>query len=79
GFKHSGIMSASEGCFMVELISGTQLFVPLRDSAKIFINEASLSDLLSIINGSILEGRERLKRLNEKLRELLLEEKQESI
>jgi len=63
GFKHSGIMSFSEDCFMVELISGTQLFIPLRSATSIFISEDSIEELLSLLNGALSEGRRRLERL----------------
>jgi tRNA wybutosine-synthesizing protein 3 len=68
GFKHSGIMSISEDCFMVELISGTQLFLPLKSRTKLFIEAGSMNDILFLVNESLSEGRNRLKRLNEALR-----------
>lgn len=68
GFKHSGIMSISDECFMVELISGTQFYIPIKSKTKVFITEESIPDILSLVNESLSEGKERLKRLNEALR-----------
>jgi tRNA wybutosine-synthesizing protein 3 len=76
GFKHSGIMSLSKDSIMVELISGTHLYIPLRTKNKVFFSEDSMPELLSLVNTALLEGKERLKRLNNKLRELLIEEKE---
>ncbi len=68
GFKHSGIMNISRNGIMVELISGTQFAIPLRTKDTFIIDtEEGINEIITIVNKTLKEGRERLKKLKQGL------------
>ncbi len=70
GFKHSGIMSISDKGFLVELVSGAQVNVPLRTRSTILVSPEALEEIIIIANKVLDESRERLRRLEEEVRKL---------
>ena len=71
GFKHSGVLSKSRRGYIVEIISGVHLDIPLKIRDKILIREEEASTLINKINRAFLTGRERLKRLSKLLDDML--------
>ena len=69
GFKHSGLISASE-LYVVELMSSTQIYAPLRSRGKDLVERSSIGLLASLANETVAEGRQRLSRLVESLTSL---------
>ncbi len=68
GFKHSGITSASNKGFLVEIISSTQLILPIkRGDSRIPGDGGSLDILVETINETVREGRRRLDKFMEAL------------
>lgn len=60
GFKHSGIISLSRRSHTVEVMSGTQLEVPLFSANEI-------DEIVKIFNEGLLNGRKRLENLSTRI------------
>lgn len=69
GFKHSGIISA-KNFYVIELMSSTQIYMPLRLKGTDLIDERGLEVLVDMANKTVDEGRQRLSRLVEGIRGL---------
>ncbi len=67
GFKHSGIISMSRRGIVVEVISGTWTSFLLKDHGINVINPEYLKDMVELINDILLQGKMRLKKLQEAL------------
>jgi tRNA wybutosine-synthesizing protein 3 len=65
GFKHSGITSFSEKGYLLEIISSTQIILPLKTGESTIINEETLKQFVDTVNDTLEEGRRRLKRFSE--------------
>ena len=69
GLKHSGILSISSKGVTVELMSGVRLTMLLKDGNKCMIaSDEALENLVRVANDALREGKERLERLREVLR-----------
>jgi tRNA wybutosine-synthesizing protein 3 len=65
GFKHSGIASFSDKGYLLEIISSTQIILPLKAGESTIINEETLKQFVDTVNQTLEEGRKRLKRFSE--------------
>ncbi len=63
GFKHSGIISASNGTYTVEIIAPTRIDTPLRIDGKDLHTTQGIALLATKANEALLEGRRRLHKL----------------
>jgi len=68
GFKHSGIMSMGKKGIISELRTGIRIAQLLKDKERLYITRDDLEGILRIFNEALLEGKKRLKRLEENLR-----------
>ncbi len=67
GFKHSGLMSVSEGRYVVELLSAIQISAPLKLNDYFVINASGLGILVDMANRALKEGWRRLRLLTDLL------------
>lgn len=70
GFKHSGILGSSRRGYLVELVTGIWIGIPLRSGEKILVNDSEMGKIAEILNRALAEGRERLSRLSAALQKL---------
>ncbi len=63
GFKHSGLISAGETGYTVEVMSSIQLNAPLRLGGVDMLARESLDRLVELSNRALEEGRRRLEQL----------------
>lgn len=65
GFKHSGAITLAgrPGCCVVEVVSPTEVTVPLKLGGRILLTGQALAEAVSRANGAVGEGRARLNRL----------------
>lgn len=67
GFKHSGIFDRTSVGYLVELISSSQLLMPISSEGRTLIDLATLNTLINLVNEVLEEGWRRLESLREKL------------
>lgn len=67
GLKHSGVISMSSKGIIVELRSGVRLTQLIKVGGDLVINLSELSKVVNLSNEALLQGKERLKRLEESL------------
>jgi tRNA wybutosine-synthesizing protein 3 len=70
GFKHSGLLASSGRGYLVELITGIWIDIPIKTADRILINRSEIKPIVDILNNALREGRERLSSLKKILREL---------
>lgn len=69
GFKHSGVMDSTTVGYLVELISSSQITMPLRSKKSYFVNLDALNELIIYSNGVLRDGWRRIDKLKEKISE----------
>ncbi len=70
GFKHSGLLASSRRGYLVELVTGIWIDIPIKTADKILIDRSEIKPIVDILNNALREGRERLLLLKKILREL---------
>uniref|UniRef100_A0A7J3ZJJ4 tRNA(Phe) 7-((3-amino-3-carboxypropyl)-4-demethylwyosine(37)-N(4))-methyltransferase n=1 Tax=Fervidicoccus fontis TaxID=683846 RepID=A0A7J3ZJJ4_9CREN len=60
GFKHSGITSVSDKGFLVELISSTQLILPLTRGERVLLNLKEIEEVIALVNETLFDGWKRI-------------------
>ncbi len=65
GFKHSGILSVNEEGWVVELTTGVRANLLAKVRNEIVLNTSSLDQVARTINDVLLEGKRKLKLLEE--------------
>ncbi|UXD21381.1 hypothetical protein IPA_03650 [Ignicoccus pacificus DSM 13166] len=67
GFKHSGVLSVNEEGWVVELTTGVRANILAKVDDKVILKEEELDKICETINDVLLEGKKRLKMLEERL------------
>jgi tRNA wybutosine-synthesizing protein 3 len=75
GVKRGGIIVASKGKFIIELVGTQALSVPVKEGEKILVDEQYLKYLLKACNKKIRKNYEKLKRFEKNVRKELAAEK----
>ena len=70
GFKHSGLLASSRRGYLVELVTGIWIDIPIKTADRILINRSEIKPIVDILNNALREGRERLSSLKKILKEL---------
>ncbi len=70
GFKHSGLMASSKRGYLVELVTGIWIGIPVKDAERILISRDEIGGIVDVINRAIADGRARLEALRRAVREL---------
>lgn len=65
GFKHSGLLGCSNRGYVVELISGIQMTVPVKRRGRVLVADGYLEELVELANEMLEQGWGRLRRLRE--------------
>ncbi len=63
GFKHSGLLASSRRGYLVELVTGIWLDIPLKSQKGVLISRSEVGSIVEIVNRALREGRERLSQL----------------
>ena len=74
GFKHSAILSKNEEGWILELTTGVRANMLAKVGDRVVFNGDGLEEVCKTINDVLLEGKKKLKLLEERLDELLKEE-----
>ncbi|MEM4970196.1 MAG: hypothetical protein QXE01_02960 [Sulfolobales archaeon] len=72
GFKHSGLLASSRRGYLVELVTGIWVDIPIKTADRILINRSEVKAIVDMLNNALREGRERLLSLKKILKELAL-------
>ncbi len=67
GFKHSGIISLSRTTLLVELRTGIEMSMPLKNGSSLLVEPDRVPLLVSIANKALDEAKKRNRRLKEAL------------
>jgi tRNA wybutosine-synthesizing protein 3 len=67
GFKHSGVMDVTSTGYLVELISSSQITMPLRDKYAIYVDKENLHMLIMLSNEILENSWLRINKLKEKI------------
>lgn len=70
GFKHSGLIASSRRGYLVELVTGIWVGIPVKNKERILINREEIGEMVDILNRAISDGRLRLEALRKAIKEL---------
>lgn len=70
GFKHSGLLASSRRGYLVELVTGIWIDIPLKVSDRVLVSRSEIGSIVYIVNNALREGRERLSALRRALKSL---------
>ncbi len=70
GFKHSGLIGSSKRGYLVELVTGIWIGIPIKDKEKILVDEREIDTIAGLLNKAIADGKARLEALRKAVAEL---------
>lgn len=70
GFKHSGLVASSKRGYLVELVTGIWIGIPVKDPGRVLISKSDIDGIVSILNRALAEGKARLESLRKAIKEL---------
>lgn len=70
GFKHSGLIASSRRGYLVELVTGIWIGIPVKEGERVLISREEIDAVVSIINRAIADGKLRLEALRKAIGEL---------
>lgn len=70
GFKHSGLLASSKRGYLVELVTGIWVAIPIKIHETVLIDMNRAEEVAGIANRSLAEGRQRLEALRRAIEKL---------
>jgi len=70
GFKHSGLLASSKRGYLVELVTGIWVAIPIKIQSIVLIDLNRAEEVAGIANRSLAEGRQRLEALRRSIEKL---------
>lgn len=70
GFKHSGLIASSKRGYLVELVTGIWIGIPVKDPVRVLISRNEIEGVVLLLNRALAEGKARLESLRKAIKGL---------